>query len=95
MEVDVLTQVWGVLLGIGSETYTKHWKFIGTGIAFWEVNTQLTTDTLTLHCWHVPALACGSDVPDCKPCTCVMHLLAVQVFTCDQLKHAVCIVSLP
>ncbi|KAL3158150.1 Son of sevenless 1, variant 2 [Trebouxia sp. C0010 RCD-2024] len=31
-----LLLVWGVLLGIGSETYTKHWKFIGTGIAFWE-----------------------------------------------------------
>lgn len=84
MQIDVWTQVWGVLLGIGSETYTKHWKFIGPGIGFWEVNTQLTTDILTLHCsWPVPDFAFGSDMPD----------TLCSVFTCDHLKLAACIES--
>ena len=31
------SQVWGVLLGIGNETYTKNWDYVGPGIAVWEV----------------------------------------------------------
>lgn len=34
-------QVWGVLLGIGNETYTKSWNYVGPGIAYWEVSFML------------------------------------------------------
>ena len=34
---DAHLQIWGVLLGIGNETYTKGWHYVGPGIAVWEV----------------------------------------------------------
>ena len=31
-------QVWGVLLGIGNETYIKNWHYVGPGVTVWEVS---------------------------------------------------------
>lgn len=44
-----MPQVWGVLLGIGSETYTKNWRFVGPGIAFWEVSLTLVHAAKPVH----------------------------------------------
>lgn len=36
----MVLQVWGVLIGIGNETYTKHWNYVSEGVLVWEVRTN-------------------------------------------------------
>ena len=57
------TQVWGVLLGIGSETYTQHWRFIGPGIAFWEVACHPVHPSFLCCTWHMRMVQTAQTSP--------------------------------
>jgi hypothetical protein len=31
-------QVWGVILGVGNQSFSQNWKLIGSGVRLWEVS---------------------------------------------------------
>ncbi len=37
MTLSLFLQLWGLVIGIGNETYRKHWQYYGPGVSFWRV----------------------------------------------------------
>lgn len=50
-------QVWGVILGVGNQSFSQNWTLIGNGVRLWEVRAAAA-----LICTKVGSPSCGREL---------------------------------